>query len=231
MTSVLVIEDQETIRDNIATILESEGYSVISAKDGSYGLRFVREKQPDLIVCDIMMPGIDGYGVLNAVRHNPVTAAIPFIFLTARADKGDLRQGMNLGADDYLTKPFTRIELLESVKTRLQKHSTILKRSVSAQRQTAALEAKLSSLQEYSVESDRLLEMFSEEFSGLISNINLVVQILSDRPNPELLDRYLKVLKEESKRGIDLLQQHRVLPKLVDEENKAVIDTFNQLIG
>lgn len=231
MTTILVIEDQQPIRENITAILETEGYHVIAAKDGSFGLRLVREKQPDLVVCDIMMPGIDGYGVLNALRHNPMTAAIPFIFLSARSDRLDQRQGMNLGADDYLTKPFTRHELLDSIRARLQKHSMIMKRSQLAQRQTLILEEKLSALEEHSVESDRLLEQFSEEFSGLISNINLVVELLSDRTASELLDRYLKVLKDECHRGIDLLNQHRVLPKLVDEKTVKLIDSFNGLIG
>jgi two-component system alkaline phosphatase synthesis response regulator PhoP len=231
MTTILVIEDQQPIRENITAILETEGYHVIAAKDGSFGLRLVREKQPDLVVCDIMMPGIDGYGVLNALRHNPMTAAIPFIFLSARSDRLDQRQGMNLGADDYLTKPFTRHELLDSIRARLQKHSMIMKRSQLAQRQTLILEEKLSALEEHSVESDRMLEQFSEEFSGLISNINLVVELLSDRTASELLDRYLKVLKDECHRGIELLNQHRVLPKLVDEKTVKLIDSFNGLIG
>ncbi|MBF2089110.1 MAG: response regulator [Synechococcales cyanobacterium K44_A2020_017] len=231
MTTILVIEDQQPIRENIAAILETEGYNVIGAKDGSFGLRLVREKQPDLIVCDIMMPGIDGYGVLNALRHNPMTAAIPFIFLSARTDKLDQRQGMNLGADDYLTKPFTRHELLDSIRARLQKHTMIMKRSQSAQRQTSYLEEKLTALEEHSIESDRLLEQFSDEFSGLISNINLVVQLLSDRTANDVLDRYLKVLKEECHRGVELLNQHRVLPKLVDDKTAKLLDRFNELMG
>jgi DNA-binding response OmpR family regulator len=232
MTTVLVIEDQQPIRENITAILETEGYTVICAKDGSFGLRIVREKQPDLILCDIMMPGIDGYGVLNALRHNPTTAAIPFIFLTARTDHSDLRQGMNLGADDYLTKPFTRNDLIDSVRARLQKHSMLIKRSMAAQRQTVSLTEKLSHLEEHINDSDRVIEHFSEEFGSLMSNINLVVQILGDRNSDETIDRYLKVLKDECKRGVELLKNHRILPKLLaDDTAAATLDSFDKLIG
>jgi two-component system, sensor histidine kinase and response regulator len=123
MHKILVIEDEQPVRSNILKILGFEKLEAISAEDGTAGLAAAKEHLPDLIVCDIMMPGLDGYEVRNALFQSPETAMIPFIFLTAKADKVDVRLGMNLGADDYLTKPFTRDELLEAVFVRLDKQS------------------------------------------------------------------------------------------------------------
>jgi len=121
MGKILVIEDGELLRANTVQILGFEDFHVISAKDGLMGVQLAQEQVPDLILCDVMMPGLDGYGVLTTLRQNPATAAIPFIFTTAKADKADLHQGMELGADDYLTKPFTSDELLATLATHLKK--------------------------------------------------------------------------------------------------------------
>lgn len=125
---ILVIEDEEFVRENIVELLDAEGFQVFCAPNGSQGIDIARLNLPDLILCDVMMPGIDGYGVLTALRKDSVLAAIPFIFLTAKAAKADFRQGMELGADDYITKPFTRKELLGAITTRLQKQATVEKR-------------------------------------------------------------------------------------------------------
>ncbi|NES97097.1 MAG: response regulator, partial [Desertifilum sp. SIO1I2] len=112
MKKILVIEDEPTVRANLLKLLDLEGYQSLEASDGHTGIQLAEQHQPDLILCDIMMPELDGYAVLEALRQNPVTAMIPFIFLTAKAERNDWRQGMEKGADDYLTKPFTRSELL-----------------------------------------------------------------------------------------------------------------------
>ncbi len=119
MNTILVIEDQPQMRKNIAFILEMENYRVLTAADGRQGLELALAQKPDLVICDVMMPELDGHGVIQGLRGNAPTATTPFIFLTAKGDKVDLRQGMNLGADDYLTKPVAREELLDAVKTRL----------------------------------------------------------------------------------------------------------------
>src|SRR4051812_30714393 len=103
--------------------LNYEGYEVISAENGLEGVAQATKHLPDLIVCDVTMPYLDGFGVLLEVHSNPTTARIPFIFVTARASHADVRHGMNLGADDYITKPFTRLQLLEAIKSRLNKHT------------------------------------------------------------------------------------------------------------
>ncbi len=120
---VLVIEDAHSLRRDIIEMLGFEGYDAYGAENGLIGVERARELNPALIICDIMMPGLDGYGVLEALRSETTTSMIPFIFLTARTDRVDIRQGMELGADDYLTKPFTAAELLKTVHTRLEKRA------------------------------------------------------------------------------------------------------------
>lgn len=116
---ILVIEDQAAMRRNVALMLQLEGYDTLTAENGREGLEVVRQQRPDLILCDVMMPEMDGYAVVQALRADEATAAIPFIFLTAKSDKTDLRIGMNFGADDYLTKPVVRDDLLAAVQIRL----------------------------------------------------------------------------------------------------------------
>src|ERR1700749_2614706 len=118
---VLILEDNNDIRENIVEILELANYSVFAAYNGKTGVDLAIKHTPDIILCDIMMPELDGYGVLYMLNKNPATAAIPFIFLTAKAERLDLRKGMEMGADDYLTKPFDDIELLNAVESRLKK--------------------------------------------------------------------------------------------------------------
>jgi DNA-binding NarL/FixJ family response regulator len=119
MSKILVIEDQPQMRKNLVTILELEGFQVVSAENGRRGVELAKAELPDLILCDVMMPELDGFGVVAALRTGDKTATLPLIFLTAKGDKLDQRKGMNLGADDYLTKPVAREDLLAAVRTRL----------------------------------------------------------------------------------------------------------------
>lgn len=115
------------MRENIAEILELANYNVITAENGKEGVAIAQDKKPDVIVCDIMMPELDGYGVLYLLSKNTETNSIPFIFLTAKADMNDLRRGMNLGADDYLTKPFEETDLLNAIETRIKRNASFKK--------------------------------------------------------------------------------------------------------
>jgi DNA-binding response OmpR family regulator len=121
MKKILLIEDNLEIRENTSEILSLASYDVVTAENGKVGVKLAKEKAPDLIICDIMMPELDGYGVLHILSKDPETAPIPFIFLTAKTEKSDIRKGMDLGADDYLTKPFDDTELLNAVEARLRK--------------------------------------------------------------------------------------------------------------
>lgn len=125
MKKVLFIEDNEDIRSNTAEILELANYHVLTAENGKTGVEKALQENPDLVICDIMMPVLDGYGVFHALQKNPQTMNTPFIFLTAKTEKSDIRKGMELGADDYITKPFTGTELLNAVEGRLRKSENI----------------------------------------------------------------------------------------------------------
>jgi DNA-binding NarL/FixJ family response regulator len=119
MKKILVIEDEPEMRRNLTTILRLEKFQPLAAANGRDGVELARRERPDLILCDVMMPVLDGYGVLQALRDDAATAAIPFIFLTAKGEKTDVRSGMNLGADDYLTKPVAKADLLSAIQSRL----------------------------------------------------------------------------------------------------------------
>jgi len=121
MKKILLIEDNLEVRENTSEILTLASYEVITAENGKIGVELASRHRPDLIICDIMMPELDGYGVLHILSKKPETASIPFIFLTAKTEKSDIRKGMVLGADDYLTKPFDETDLMNAVETRLKK--------------------------------------------------------------------------------------------------------------
>ncbi len=123
MKKILLIEDNTEVRENTGEILALAHYEVVTAPNGKVGVELAQKEKPDLIICDIMMPELDGYGVLHILSKNPETARIPFIFLTAKTEKSDIRKGMTLGADDYLTKPFDDTDLLNAIETRLKKSS------------------------------------------------------------------------------------------------------------
>ncbi|WP_299107712.1 response regulator [uncultured Winogradskyella sp.] len=127
MKKILLIEDNNDVRENTSEILELENYEVTTAENGKIGVDKALNNIPDLIICDIMMPVLDGYGVFKSLSNNPKTASIPFIFLTAKSEKADMRKGMNLGADDYLTKPFEEDELLEAIECRIKKNDFLKK--------------------------------------------------------------------------------------------------------
>lgn len=139
---ILLIEDNDDIRENTAEILELANYKVSTAANGKTGVALALSHKPDLIVCDVMMPVLDGYGVLHLVNKNPGLNGIPFIFLTAKSERGDLRKGMEMGADDYITKPFTDLELLNAIEGRLKKIALLQKN--------------------YSVDADGMKEMLQE---------------------------------------------------------------------
>lgn len=125
MTKILVIEDEQLVRNNVVEQLKAEGFDTIEAENGRVGLNWARQHKPDLIICDVVMPEVDGYQVLSSLRQEPATALMPFVFITALADKTDMRRAMELGADDYLTKPFTKAELLGAIAARIKKQAAI----------------------------------------------------------------------------------------------------------
>ncbi|MGC1393136.1 MAG: response regulator [Coleofasciculaceae cyanobacterium] len=124
MAKILVIEDEETVRDNIWELLDAEGFETLVAENGAVGVELATQALPDLILCDLRMPELDGYGVLKALRSDPTTAAIPVLFVTARASQAELSYGMGLGANAYITKPFSLSELLAAIAQVLSTHKS-----------------------------------------------------------------------------------------------------------
>lgn len=137
MKKILVIEDNVEVRENTAEIIELSDFEVITAENGKVGVELALKELPDLIVCDIMMPVLDGYGVYHSLIKHKETASIPFIFLTARSEKSDFRKGMEMGADDYITKPFDGIDLLNAIEIRLKKTEALKQQHGSSDKLTA----------------------------------------------------------------------------------------------
>ncbi len=177
MTKILVIEDETILREEVVAWLTLEEYTVISAEDGVAGVEAALHHQPDLIVCDIMMPRLDGYGVLFEVHSHQTTAQIPFIFVTARAAYEDMRKGMDLGADDYLTKPFTRLDLLQAIQTRLTKKAV---QEQAQQRAVEQLQQALTQTTQSRLLNAKLVAMFSHDFANSLTSILLANSLLRD---------------------------------------------------
>jgi len=176
MKKILIIEDNEDIRNNTAEILELSNYDVIVAEDGKVGVEKAIQHKPDLIICDIMMPELDGYGVLHAVQKNDAIKNTPFIFLTAKTERGDFRKGMELGADDYITKPFDSEVLLLKIKAILKRNEELNKEAENKEfdLSTYHFNPKLRQLshggitQTLSPKENELLKMLAEHLNDLL---------------------------------------------------------------
>lgn len=203
MVKILVIEDEAALLESILELLNAEGFEAVGAENGQIGLQLVQEMLPDLIICDILMPELDGHAVLTQLRENSKTALVPFIFLTAKGTSIDMRQGMNLGADDYLTKPFKQADLLQAIATRLSKQSAVLQ-----------LQDKIEQLEQNNFLKEQFLDSASDELRGPITNIKMAIQMLREAPTKERQQRYFDLLQAECTREINLLNDLLDLHKL-----------------
>lgn len=201
MAKILIIEDADSIRELITEILMNEGFQAIAASNGQQGLQLANTEFPDLIICDIMMPGLDGYGVLEQLRQNPKTVIIPFIFLTAKSGKKDLREGMQLGADDYLTKPFTEDELLNSVRSRLE-HSQLLESSYNRQLQQFCSNITLA-----------LPHELRTPLTGIMGSVGFLLAQLESLSKPEIKEM-LEYINVSSQRLYELIQRYLLYIRL-----------------
>lgn len=233
MKTILVIEDETQIRDNIAEILELAEFDVITAADGRMGVELAKSHRPDLIICDVTMPELDGYGVLENLRQSPHTATIPLIFLTARVERSDQRQGMNLGADDYLTKPFEPDELLTTIESRLKRQETVAERVTREQRKTRKLrynlqqhQQKLEVTQKQEEINAELLHKLIQNLRDPVSNINLAIQMMETVDPQTAIDRYLKILKVECDREVKLLDEIEQLQALLTPETTRLLQQY-----
>lgn len=167
---ILVIEDDKTVRRNITLLLNEEGYTVFTARDGREGIVTAKKICPDLILCDIMMQGVDGYGVFVTLLKDPATRTIPFIYLTAKVEKEDIRRGMSLGADDYIFKPFDAEDLLNSIASRLKRIET-MKADMEAPREDGSPE-------KYSMEDKLFVQVNNKPH---LVNISAIAAILAEK--------------------------------------------------
>lgn len=216
MPTILVIEDEQAVRKNIVDMLKAEGFQAIAAADGEIGIQLAQSQLPDLIICDVMMPRLDGYGVLAAIRESPTTATIPFIFLSAKTERSDLRRGMNLGADDYLTKPFTRVELLETVAVRLAKHNVVME-----------LQQKLVEFQQSNSSKDDFVSTVAHELRSPLATMKLAIEMLQLVPDQARRQSYLDVLQSACDREVELVNDLLDLQRLearTEQSDRELID-------
>lgn len=212
MSKILVIEDEEAIRANLLEILEDNGYHVAGAENGLIGVMGALSFQPDLILCDVMMPELDGYGVLAALRHDPVTAAIPLIFLTAKADITNIREGMDLGADDYITKPFKYNDVLTSISARLEKQTAIMQQYASERLKAEELYQKIQGIEQTQI-----------ELKNFLSKINMLIYVLKQSQDSEAQLSALSLLQQECGLEIALLNQVPQLQSMLAAGNVAFL--------
>lgn len=232
MKTILVIEDEQAVRESIIDLLEAEGFCSIGGETGNVGVQLAHERHPDLILCDVQMPDLDGYSVLTHLRQSSDTASIPFIFLSARATKVDVRQGMELGADDYLTKPCTATELLGAISGRLAKHQAILQRYGNDTKPAVQpSQSQPESLQAQSGEAtssgtrDGLLNHFYQELRNPLSSINMTLHLL----RTELRDREsaIATVQQEYSRELTILQEVYKLQSVLIPESAALLRGCN----
>jgi two-component system, sensor histidine kinase and response regulator len=189
MVSLLVIEDEDTIRENVKDILSGEGYEVLATNTGDDGIAIANERHPDLVLCDIAMPGMNGYEVLHRLRANKATNMIPFIFLTALSDRDNYRKAMELGGDDYLTKPFTATELLTSVKSRLGRSATMY-------------------APPFGAGTENLAEVIPQELRTSLSNIIVFSELIAAPSN--VTDDKLQAIARRSIRSAARSMEHQL---------------------
>jgi two-component system, OmpR family, alkaline phosphatase synthesis response regulator PhoP len=236
MNSILIIEDETLIRENTAELLTLNNYQIQTAANGRIGLAMLEAHHPDLILCDVMMPELDGYGVLTHLRQSPQLQTIPFIFLTAKADRPEMRYGMNLGANDYLTKPFTTSELLTAIKTRLTLQSGHRQALSHARHKTQKLkqeiqqtQLKVDSSERFSVLHTELLKQFILDLRNPISTINLAIHMLTQAKDDDDRQQYLDILHTECAREIQILNELEELQQLLTPENAHILNRFKIL--
>jgi len=216
MPKILIIEDELPIRENIAELLEAEDFEVFSTSNGILGILWAKENIPDLVICDVMMPEISGHEVLAEIREIPEIALTPFIFLTAMSDKEDIRNGMELGADDYLTKPFTRKEILSAIDSRLLKQARLMKHCADEHQQVKILEKKVRELEQLKIKYE-----LSQKYLEALLKVNTAVNLIKKIESPQKRDCNLKIIQETYAKEICLLKKIPNIEK-ISSENKSL---------
>ena len=201
-STILIIEDNTDIRESTAEILMLANYDVLTAQNGKIGVELAVNNKPHLIICDIMMPELDGYGVLYMLSKNPETAIIPFIFLTAKTERVDMRKGMEMGADDYLTKPFDDIELLSAIESRLKKQQN---------------------KKEYFSKGLQKLEHLSDS----VSNFESLKSLLENKKVRNLKKGQLLYFDGDASQGIYLVLNGKIKVSKIAEDGRELLTAIN----
>lgn len=229
MHKILIIEDTEDVRQNIQEILELENFKTIVAENGRIGVDLAMKEYPDLIISDISMPEMNGYQVLATLRKHPETAMTPLIFLTAQSIHQDRRQGMELGANDYLTKPFTGDELLNAVRTQLERSEVVMKHYFNRHQEYQNFNKKIQNLHTFNQTKDRIFTSFTTELRQTVTKINLALTTVQSLPDGAIRDRHLEILRAECQQEIKLLNEVEGLHKFLTPDNVSFLKQFNLL--
>ena len=229
MIKILVIEDDASVLDNLEDILTLENFQVFTARNGREGVDMALRQLPDLVVCDVMMPEMDGYAVVKCLREEPATKTIPFIFLTAKAERLDYREGMESGADDYVTKPFRPQELINAIEVRLARHASLMQPYHDETQRSTNLSKQLKDSTELANIKENLLDQLSQDLREPLSNVNLALHMLGKAQTDAERERYLSILRQEYAREMRLLKDVANLREMVTAENLQVLQKFNLL--
>jgi len=227
MPKILLIEDEPLIRESLKDALDLEGYSLATAQNGRDGIESVQEALPDLVICDINMPEMNGYSVLETLRTNPRTRDVPFVFLTARSSRSDRRQGMEMGADDFLTKPFTMDELLRTVRTRLTRQEVIQQQYKTEKTLNQSLKQKVRTQEDLVAMKAKLLDKVIEEFRTPLSNVNMALSMLGRARSDEERQRYISILRQEYSRQVGLINEVSNLQEMTSSEHASFAPSFS----
>lgn len=214
MAKILVIEDENILREEVIEWLTLEGNEALGAVDGMEGVEYAFQHLPDLIVCDIAMPRLNGYEVLFAIHAHPASAQIPFIFMTARASHEDIRTGMSLGADDYITKPFSRLEFLQAIQTRLEKKVAQERRHAEELEQ---LQKALTQEHEERLLKAKLVAMFSHDFRNQLTAIlssNTLLRDYDDRLDEKRRLAYMNGIDASANQLLQMLDDMLVVAQM-----------------
>jgi two-component system, OmpR family, alkaline phosphatase synthesis response regulator PhoP len=225
---ILIIENEGSLCSIISEMLAHENFEVIAAVDGKKGIELAQQEIPNLVICDVMMPELDGYGVLSILRQEPLTALIPFIFLTAKCNKSDMRQAMELGADDYLTKPFNRAELLGAVISRLHKQSTLMQQYFKQNDlDIYNWEKKYQNQNEFHGIKQEAFDNLIEQLRMSVAKANMAVYMMSMIGSEAQHSRYWEILKNECYQEMNLLNQYSQLRSFLTPENVYLLHKYN----
>ncbi len=225
---VLVIEDEKTTLNSIVEFLLSEGFEAMGAENGREGIELAQKHLPSLIICDILMPDLDGYDVLTYLQQDPNTAAIPFIFLTATTDSSSFRLGMEMGADDYLRKPVTSAELRAAIASRLRKQEVTINNYVTGESDAQEdLEDKMEQLQSFSDAQSSLFKFLLQGIKPSITQLNQELEELKETPMDSQQEEHLNNLQKEFTRLLAVVNQVSELHKILTPENTTVLSQFS----